>query len=409
MAGLSAAGGRHLDSRDRRLSLEPRLSPAELAAHGARAAADQGADLVVLEDRGPRHVRRARLAAARTRSRRSSRTPSATASNPQWVQDISVKVTGLRSSAFVTAGDALQVTRGPSRAVGTGGGTFGLASGGLRPGRPTGRRSTRRGPAPAQLAHAGTNYPSFAREWLRVRLPDVAGYRPASPQASAEVSFPLWSMDQAALVTVPGTSMTRPDGAAIVRSSGLGPDLPARAPPARTVRDAVRLRSRRPGPRPERCHVHRAPGAPPERARRVPVRRPARLLPALLRRDGAAAAYGRRPGPDRHGLQPGADRPQARAPTSCATTTPTPGSRPTSRGWGGSRSIPTPAAAPRASRSPTARRRSASAAVRWRRRRAAASRRAVPAPSGGLRVAVGHDRRASPPRSCSSWPAGRGR
>ncbi len=156
------------------------------------------------------------------------------ASNPQWVQDISVKVTGLRSSAFVTAGDALQVTRGPSRAVGTGGGTFGLASGGLRPGSTYRAKVYTPRPSPSQLARAGTNYPSFAREWLRVRLPDVAGYRPASPQASAEVSFPLWSMDQAALVTVPGTPMTHTDGAAVVRSSGLG----------RIYRLARRLRAR---------------------------------------------------------------------------------------------------------------------------------------------------------------------
>ena len=48
-----------------------------------------------------------------------------------------------------------------------------------------------------------------------------------------------------------------------------------------------------------------SPPPQPRAARHVPVRRPRRLLPAVLRRDGAAAAHGRRAGARGLGLQPG--------------------------------------------------------------------------------------------------------
>ena len=63
-----------------------------------------------------------------------------------------------------------------------------------------------------------------------------------------------------------------------------------------------------------------------------------RLLPAVLGRDGAAAAHGRRPGARRHRLQPGLLRRAGRASSSCATSTPIPGSRHGSPASAGSRS-----------------------------------------------------------------------
>ena len=81
-------------------------------------------------------------------------------------------------------------------------------------------------------------------------------------------------------------------------------------------------------------------------ARRLPVRRQDRLLPAVLRRRGAAAADGRRPGAGRDRLRARAPSTNASASSSCATSTPTRGSRRGSRATAGSTRDPTPAAAP---------------------------------------------------------------
>ena len=59
-------------------------------------------------------------------------------------------------------------------------------------------------------------------------------------------------------------------------------------------------------------HVHRVAAAGGAHARRVPVRRQDRLLPAVLGRDGAAAADGRHPGAGRHRLLDGRDGHQDR-------------------------------------------------------------------------------------------------
>ena len=71
---------------------------------------------------------------------------------------------------------------------------------------------------------------------------------------------------------------------------------------------------------------------PPQRraARRASCSRTGGLLPAVLRRDGAAAAHGRRPRARRGRLLARARRDRKRASTSSATSTRTPGSRPTS-------------------------------------------------------------------------------
>ena len=69
------------------------------------------------------------------------------------------------------------------------------------------------------------------------------------------------------------------------------------------ARDAGGLRPGRPELSGRRVvHLHRVAAAGGADARRVPVRRQDRLLPAVLGRDGAADAHGRHPGARRHGL-----------------------------------------------------------------------------------------------------------
>ena len=81
------------------------------------------------------------------------------------------------------------------------------------------------------------------------------------------------------------------------------PHLRARTPARRGRRHARGVRAARARP-PRRRPVHLQRGAAEgvEHARRLPVRRQAGLLPAVLGRDGAVAADGRRPRAGRHGL-----------------------------------------------------------------------------------------------------------
>ncbi|HEY5144145.1 MAG TPA: transglutaminase domain-containing protein [Solirubrobacteraceae bacterium] len=143
--------------------------------------------------------------------------------NPQWVQTVRVRDTGLLSNDFVTAGEALQVSRAQTRPIGAGGGTFVLDRGTLRPGSTYSVRAYTPRPSTTQLVEAGSDYPSFAREWLRVQLPDIYGR--AAPRDSGgsavEVSFPPWSTGQAALVSFPGVGIRQDDGISFVRHSAL--------------------------------------------------------------------------------------------------------------------------------------------------------------------------------------------
>ena len=126
----------------------------------------------------------------------------------------------------------------------------------------------------------------------------------------------------------------------------------------------------------------------------LPVRRQARLLPAVLGRDGAAAADGGRAGARGHRLHLGRARHARRASTWCATSTPTRGSRSGTRATAGSRSTRRPPPRRRA-RSPTRPTRAPARAPASARRASAATRRPIPA-GGPLATeegaAVGPDR-----------------
>ena len=93
-----------------------------------------------------------------------------------------------------------------------------------------------------------------------------------------------------------------------------------------------RLRQRGRGlPRRRRLHLHRDAAADGAHARGLPVRRQDRLLPAVLGRDGAAAADGRHPRARGDRLHLRLATTAGRRSTSCATSTRTRGSRPGSR------------------------------------------------------------------------------
>jgi len=173
--------------------------------------------------------------------------------NPQWTQTITVRDTALRSTDFVTAGDALRVSRAQAPAVGVAGGTYALARGTLRPGSSYRAQVYTPRPTPGQLEQAGAQYPSFAREWLTIRLPDLDG-RPAPQQSgmsAVEVTFAPWGTGQAALVTFPGVGIRQPDGITFVRHSALGriyalaARLRARASTPYAFVEAVQARVRR--------------------------------------------------------------------------------------------------------------------------------------------------------------------
>ena len=94
----------------------------------------------------------------------------------------------------------------------------------------------------------------------------------------------------------------------------------------RTPYDYVRRVDAHLGPRLPLRRAPRTRGARPGAARALPDRRQRRLLPALLGRDGAAAADGRGPGARGTGFSPGGFRRRQES-GSCATATRTRGSR----------------------------------------------------------------------------------
>ena len=149
-------------------------------------------------------------------------------------------------------------------------------------------------------------------------------------------------------------------------------------------------------------------------AQRVPVPRQVRLLPAVLRRDGADAAHGRHPQLASRPASRPARSTATRASTACATSTPTPGSRCTSTASAGSRSTRRrPPRRPRRS-PPTCRPARPPAGRSTARARASPRPTGAPAPAGpsadglgGRRVGRGCCcRRAARSAPAAWWPGG---
>jgi transglutaminase-like putative cysteine protease len=138
---------------------------------------------------------------------------------PQWFQTIAVRVRGLRTAQFVTAGSARRVFDAPRRPVETGGGTFAVRRGVLRRGSEYRARVYTPRPTGAQL-HRATGIPEISPRWLELTIPEP-GARPGSTTPWATVRFPEYGSGEATSVTIFGTGIARVDGAEVLARTGL--------------------------------------------------------------------------------------------------------------------------------------------------------------------------------------------
>jgi transglutaminase-like putative cysteine protease len=179
---------------------------------------------------------------------------------PSWFQRISVAVANLRSTQFVTAGEANRISSSSRRPVSAGGGTFETASGALRKGATYRADVYTPTPTPAQLRSAGTGYGSVARPWLRVRLTP----RDARATGVSEVAFPPFGSGEPVLASLPAVGPAA-DPEAALATSGLGRTwdlaqrLRATAPTAYDYVRAVRARVMAGAAYTERSTVHANP------------------------------------------------------------------------------------------------------------------------------------------------------
>lgn len=143
---------------------------------------------------------------------------------PQWFQTITVRVRGLRSAQFVTAGSANRVFEAPRQPINAGSGTYVTQRGVLRRGAEYRAAVYTPRPSVAQLQRtAPPSEASLARQWLRVTLPQP-GVRPgtAPPERPwAEASFPPYGAAEATQITRPDRSIARTDGAQVIRTTAL--------------------------------------------------------------------------------------------------------------------------------------------------------------------------------------------
>lgn len=138
---------------------------------------------------------------------------------PQWFQTISVRVRGLRTGQFVTAGSAERVFDAPRRPVNAGGGTFTVRRGVLRRGSEYRARVYTPRPTGAQLQHAA-GVPDVSDRWLELGIPEPGA--PAGRSAPwGAVRFPPYGSGEATSVTVFGSGIPRTDGAELIAQTGL--------------------------------------------------------------------------------------------------------------------------------------------------------------------------------------------
>lgn len=143
---------------------------------------------------------------------------------PQWFQTIAVRVRGLRSAQFVTAGSANRVFDAPRLPINAGAGTFVAQRGVLRRGAEYKAAVYTPRPTAAQLeATLPPSQSSIARQWLRVELPEpgVPVTGAGEGRSWAEASFPPFGTAEATLIARPSTSIRTTDGAEVVRSTAL--------------------------------------------------------------------------------------------------------------------------------------------------------------------------------------------
>ncbi len=144
---------------------------------------------------------------------------------PQWFQTITVRVRGLRSSQFITAGSASRVFDAPRQPINAGAGTFETQRGILRRGAEYKASVYTPRPTASQLENAVlADQASLARQWLRVDLPEpgIPLTGAGEGEAWAEASFPPYGSGGATLIQRPTSSIRTTDGAQVVRSTALG-------------------------------------------------------------------------------------------------------------------------------------------------------------------------------------------
>ena len=305
VVGLRAVGAEHGRRARGRLLLEPRLQPAELAARRPRAAAGQGVDPGLLEGGRPRRVRRPHLASGPAPAQRGPRQPAPGRR---------------RQPGALVAADRGHAAQHPDRHVRH---------------RRHRDRGDRRGRLPDRRRHLQRDHAARARRrllggrlhaaargaraargrhllrGLAARLPVAvrpgapgggpAGRPPARPRRLPRLGRRREAADRAVRrrpregrpAAAPQRARARVE--AVARAQG-------------GSRHAVRVRrGGRALPR-HRVLLLRAPAAGVRDARRLPVRLQDRLLPAVLRRRGAAAAAPHRRGLDVHArLHPAVD------------------------------------------------------------------------------------------------------
>ncbi len=207
---------------------------------------------------------------------------------------------GLRSTDFVTAGETLQVRRAQTRPIGAGAGTFIARPRDAAPRRQLHRQRLHAAPV-ADAAGAGRHATTRASRasGCACSCPDIYGRRRTARLArlrgrgelrAVRDDRPGGARELPRRRHPPGRRDQLRAPLALRRIYALAQRLRARAP------QPVRLRPAGAGPRAPRRRLHRdaaAQHANPLDAFLFDDH--ARLLPALLRRDGAAAAHGRDP------------------------------------------------------------------------------------------------------------------
>ena len=179
------------------------------------------------------------------------------------------------------------------------------------PTRPT---STRRSRPSASCARAGSDYDRYLDSYRAIELAERRGAaRGRRRDAGRDRALPGVGPAQdggpalrpaSARRAEPRDAQPRARRVGLPRTWALAQRLSAAPTTRSTTSSAVEAYLGR------RLHLHRGAAAPAAHARRLPVRRQDRLLPAVLGRDGAAAAHGRHPRARRHRLHVGLLRPE---------------------------------------------------------------------------------------------------
>ena len=290
-------GGR-CEHGHRRLLVGPRLWPARLAARRPRAAAHHGAGPGLLEGTGARLLRRPCLAAPG---------PSCPPSSPtaRWTKATRSGSSRSRSASRGCAASSSSLpgrrSMSPTRRAAPlrmAGGTFEPERGILRRGASYNASVYTPDPNVASWPRRNALPEPGAAVVVRRASPTHAARRVAAPGRRPAVTFAPFGSGEANSVTSASGGIPGHDAAARSPGPGWSGSTRSRAACARASTSPSST-SRPYGARAARSDVHREAGPGRESARSIPLRRPARLLPALLGRGGAAVADGRGPGPGR--------------------------------------------------------------------------------------------------------------